>query len=416
MATSNIGTINVNTASKEDLKLIPNVGDKTALAILKLRDEKRSLDIEDLKSISTIPNTVWDPLVDRGVMTFEEGLGVPSLKDTIAQIQELQKVVANKDVQISIKQKEIQSYQQELQVQEQTLKQQFKEQINNRQHKFQSELDDTKTNYETLIKQEEESKKDEIEKMKQKLFDQDQKYTGKMAQMEQKIQQLEEDKLSKQVDKLAPQGIYTARKPQPNKTSDNETSKKHTNSKSNSDSESSDIHGPSPPKMAIFDGKDDWRPFFTQFSHIARRYKWTDEQKLYKLIECLRDKALKYFSSRLASDQTNFKQISAELDERFGKKDLPHIIRRQLQDIKQGPDETIEEFADKIQEMTTDGYPDTPDDCRQTVSIDAFLLGCLNKQAALTAMDKNPPSLDTAVQNMKSALTNQRFILGVKKG
>ncbi|KAK3086645.1 hypothetical protein FSP39_021323 [Pinctada imbricata] len=109
MATSNIGPINVNTASKEDHKLIPNVGDKTSLAILKLRDEKGFLDIEDLKSISTIPNTVLDPLVDRGVITFEEELGVPSLKDTIAQLQELQKVVANKDVQISIKQKEIPS-------------------------------------------------------------------------------------------------------------------------------------------------------------------------------------------------------------------------------------------------------------------------------------------------------------------
>ncbi|KAK3091586.1 hypothetical protein FSP39_020968 [Pinctada imbricata] len=92
MVTSNICPINVDTASKEDLKLIPNVGDKTALAILKLRDEKGSLDIEDLKSIGTITNTVWDPrLVEHGVIIFEEGLGVPSLKDTIPQIQELQK-------------------------------------------------------------------------------------------------------------------------------------------------------------------------------------------------------------------------------------------------------------------------------------------------------------------------------------
>ena len=196
MATSNIGPINVNTAGKEQLKFIPNLGDKTALAILKLRDEKGSLDIEDLKSISTIPNTVWIPLVDNGTITFDEGHGAPTLRDTIAQIQELQKVITNKDVQISIKQKEIQSYQQELQVQEQTLRQQFDQQIHDLQHKFQLELDDTKTNYQTLIKQEQGSKKDEIEKMKQKLSDQDQKYTGKLTQMEQKIQQLEEDKLS----------------------------------------------------------------------------------------------------------------------------------------------------------------------------------------------------------------------------
>ena len=65
--------------------------------------------------------------------------------------------------------------------------------------------------------------------------------------------------------------------------------------------------------------------------------------------------------------------------------------------------------------MTTDGYPDTPEDCKQTVAVDAFLRGCLNKQAALIAMDKNPTTLDIAIQYIKSAITNQKLILGVKK-
>ena len=64
--------------------------------------------------------------------------------------------------------------------------------------------------------------------------------------------------------------------------------------------------------------------------------------------------------------------------------------------------------------MTTDGYQDTPDNCSQTVAIDAVLRGCQNKQAALTAMDKNPVTLDDAIQHMKRAITNQRLILGAK--
>ncbi|KAK3105154.1 hypothetical protein FSP39_018315 [Pinctada imbricata] len=103
------------------------------------------------------------------------------------------------------------------------------------------------------------------------------------------------------------------------------------------------------------------------------------------------------------------------MNERFGKKDLPHIIRRQLQDVHQSTDETLEEFAEKVREMATDGYPDTPDHFIQTVAVDAFLKGCSNKHAALTALDKNPTSLDEAAQFLKSAVTNQRLILGNRK-
>lgn len=54
-------------------------------------------------------------------------------------------------------------------------------------------------------------------------------------------------------------------------------------------------------------------------------------------------------------------------------------------------EKTVEKFANKVLEMTTDGYPDTQEDCRQTVAIVAFLTGCYmyNKQAALNSMDKN---------------------------
>ncbi|CAG2214771.1 unnamed protein product [Mytilus edulis] len=52
---------------------------------------------------------------------------------------------------------------------------------------------------------------------------------------------------------------------------------------------------------------------------------------------------------------------------------LPHIIRRQLQDLKQDQDDTPEEFVEIL-----------------AMAIDAFMKGCLDKKAAVTAMDKNP--------------------------
>ena len=47
--------------------------------------------------------------------------------------------------------------------------------------------------------------------------------------------------------------------------------------------------------------------------------------------------------------------------EKYDKKDQPHIIRRQLQEIQRNTDETIEESAERIEELSTEAYPDTPD-------------------------------------------------------
>ena len=103
------------------------------------------------------------------------------------------------------------------------------------------------------------------------------------------------------------------------------------------------------------------------------------------------------------------------MDERFGKKELPNIIRQQLQYLKQESEEPIEEYAKRAQELARYGYPDTPDKVIQTLATDSFLKECYDKRAALTVMDKNPENLDEADQFLKSAIANQRVILGGKK-
>lgn len=407
---SSSNPVDINNANLAELKSIPNIGEKRAGAIVKLRDERGSLSLEDLKTMSTVPNTIWDPLVSEGVIVFRERVKQQekthlNVEDLSSQVSKLQaeilrqaKDIERRDIQIAQSEKDITARQKQLDSLEKTLTLEHEERLNKLQQKFQTELENTKSHYEKTISKTMTVKDDELALMKQRLVDQDSKWINKMQQLENKLKQLEDEKINREVDKLAPHGVYWKSSTNPTGCADTLQSK-----------------GPSPPKMSTFDGKNDWKPFFTQFNHISSRYKWSEEQKLDKLIECLRDKALKYFSSRPISDQKSFKKLSAKLDERFGKKDLPHIIRRQLQDVKQGSEETVEEFADKVLEMTTDGYPDTPEDCRQTVAIDAFLRGCYNKQAALIAMDKNPLTLDMATQYMKTAVTNQKLILGVRK-
>ena len=103
------------------------------------------------------------------------------------------------------------------------------------------------------------------------------------------------------------------------------------------------------------------------------------------------------------------------MDERFGKKYLPHIVGRHLQDLRQFQEKSPEESAKRAQELATNGYLGTQDSFMQIVATDAFLKGCSDKKAALTAMDKDPNDLDAALQYAKSAVTNQRVILDIKK-
>lgn len=175
------------------------------------------------------------------------------------------------------------------------------------------------------------------------------------------------------------------------------------------------VNSPTAPKLSTYDGTTEWKPYFIQFNYIAQKYMWNEREKLDKLIECLREKALKFFSSRPENVQSDFKLLCHKFKERFDKSEQPHIMRRQLQKTKQEVDETLEEFAERIEELSMEAYPDFPDFWRSTVTIDVFLRGCKEKRAALVTLDKDPETLDKAVQYMLNAITNQKLLLGQKK-
>jgi hypothetical protein len=102
-------------------------------------------------------------------------------------------------------------------------------------------------------------------------------------------------------------------------------------------------------KLSTYDGSGDWKSYHLQFTHTALRFDWTDDQKHNNFLLCLRGKALKFFSTRPQSVQKDFKLMMEKMFQRFGNKDLPHSIRKQLQDVKQNVEESIEELGEKVQ-------------------------------------------------------------------
>ena len=99
--------------------------------------------------------------------------------------------------------------------------------------------------------------------------------------------------------------------------------------------------------------------------------------------------------------------------QRLGNKDLPHSIRKQLQDVKQNVEESIEELTGRVQEMATDGYSEATEDIVELMAVEAFLKGCNDKKAGLAAMDKIHPESIKRYDTSRAPYIIRKYYLGM---
>jgi hypothetical protein len=98
------------------------------------------------------------------------------------------------------------------------------------------------------------------------------------------------------------------------------------------------------------------------------------------------------------------------MQSRFGRQDPPTTVRRQIQQLQQGPEETLEELAERAQHLALDAFPDAPINVTSTLAADAFLKACTNKHAAIMAMSHRPNTIDEALEWAREATHNQAVL------
>lgn len=81
MSTPTCSVMYINKANLDDLMSINNIGEKRAKSITVL-PKKGKLTLEYLKTMPNIPSTIWDPLVEEGVIKIKSKFKQPEEQTT----------------------------------------------------------------------------------------------------------------------------------------------------------------------------------------------------------------------------------------------------------------------------------------------------------------------------------------------
>ena len=152
------------------------------------------------------------------------------------------------------------------------------------------------------------------------------------------------------------------------------------------------------PKLSRYNGSIPWRVFEVKLLHLAQRYQWDNDTKLAKLVESLEGKALTFFSKLPHNVQCNFEVVRKKMNNRF----IPHkpaiTIRKNLQTIRQNSEEALEEWAEHCQQCAYDAWGEMSEDVAELAAVEAFLGGVLETEAAFSVMEKDPQTVDRALE------------------
>ncbi|ELT97063.1 hypothetical protein CAPTEDRAFT_205721 [Capitella teleta] len=75
-------------------------------------------------------------------------------------------------------------------------------------------------------------------------------------------------------------------------------------------------------------------------------------------------------------------------------------------------EESLQEFASRVQQLARDAHPSLVTEALEPMAVDAFLRGCKEKLAAYSALNREPATVELAVNLVEGAVTNQQAIFG----
>jgi len=153
------------------------------------------------------------------------------------------------------------------------------------------------------------------------------------------------------------------------------------------------------PKLPPFTGKETWQVWFNRFDDIARRFRWSDDEKLDQILPRLQGAAGDFVYGQLSqATRSNYQSLCAELKSRFRVVETRKTFWMQFSNRMQQEGETVEEYGAELKKLYDKAHTCRDTDTRREDLLRRFLDGLLDDKARFhVEFVKEPHDIDEAI-------------------
>jgi hypothetical protein len=145
---------------------------------------------------------------------------------------------------------------------------------------------------------------------------------------------------------------------------------------------------------------------------MSTLYQWSSTQKLQHLKTCLTGKAIGFVRTLTPHACNKYRRMVERLRQRFRGIDRPEILRKNLHDVKQRADESLDDFADRIQTVVATAFQRMDPEISQVMGTEHFLRGVRDRTAAYESARAHPQTVPQALLAMKDANALLKSVMG----
>ena len=165
-------------------------------------------------------------------------------------------------------------------------------------------------------------------------------------------------------------------------------------------------------KLPEFDGSTRWKSFEARVESLADKYRLNDKDRAAMLGECLKGKAADYFADLPKEIREDYLRLKSRLNSMYGVRDSPSHFQMKLATVRQEEAQSLVDFAQEINHLARQAYPDQETTIAERAAAQHFLRGCKHKDAAHWALDKEPATPEAALELIRAWLDRDEILNG----
>ena len=163
-----------------------------------------------------------------------------------------------------------------------------------------------------------------------------------------------------------------------------------------------------PKKLRGFSGKgESWEVYNTHLEIVQRLNQWDDAAMLMHFCSELSDTALEFFSSLDIGTQSTYHRVRFAMAQRFGSMANQEATRHELENLRQKPDQTLQDLGQQVRRLAYNVYADDLPARREKEAIRSFMKAITSQEVVRALV--NAPSNGSMTQAIEVAVRAQEM-------